>query len=386
MKTFLLPTFLFTSLCFGQIITAYKNRVDLVSPTNVNTYLTEFEALGVKTTGSTANNNTLSWLKTKYLSFGYQHADLVEHSWSSGSYSSKNLILTKTGMGTNSSKFIIVCGHFDTITGRGTNDNGSGISLILELARILANVPTDYSIKFVNFSGEEQGLLGSKAYVANTSLVPSVANTAFILNIDEIGGVTNRPNTTITCESDQTSVGGISNNAPSLKLTTDLATHIRNYSTLQTAMSNAYGSDYMPFENKGYIITGLFETNETTHKHSSNDLKSNMDPTYLTNATRGVVGAMQHFAGASIDTGTLSAPLVDISRRVSIYPNPAHNSINVGVDAKSFTVEITDLSGKNLLKSHNKQNIDISHLSNGIYLLIVQIDNQTTTKKLLIQK
>ena len=37
----------------------------------------------------------------------------------------------------------------------------------MEVARILKDVPTEYSIKFIHFTGEEQGLLGSKNYVTN---------------------------------------------------------------------------------------------------------------------------------------------------------------------------------------------------------------------------
>lgn len=384
-KTFIALAVTFTTFIYGQITPAYQSRVDLVSATNINTFLSEFEALGVKTTGSTANANTLTWLKNKYLDFGYTAENVQEHTWTGSGYSSKNLIVTKTGTGPNASKFIIICGHFDTIVGRGTNDNGSGVALILELARILANVPTDYSIKFINFSGEEQGLLGSRAYVAST-MVPSLPNTAFALNIDEIGGVTNKANTTVTCESDQTSAGGTANNAPSLAITTSLASYIRNYSSLLTTMSYAYASDYMPFEQKGYVITGLFETNETTHKHTSTDLKSNMDPAYVTNITRGVVGAVQHFSGASTDTTPLSTGSANISKRVSLYPNPAQSNVNVGVDAKNFKITITDLAGRQVLKSENQQNIDISTLANGTYIVTAMIDNESVSKKLIVRK
>ncbi len=385
-KIFSLLSLTFALLAFSQTNPVYQARVDFVSAANINNFLTEFEALGTKPTGSTANANALSWLKNKYLSFGYQDTALTEHAWTYSSYSSKNLIVTKTGTGSNASKFIIVCGHFDTIGGPGTNDNGSGVSLILELARILVNVPTDYSIKFINFSGEEQGLYGSQAYV-NSALVPSIENTAFVLNIDEIGGVTNKANTTVTCESDQTSAGGTANNAPSLAITTELASHIRNYTTLQTTMSYAYASDYMPFEKKGYIITGLFETNETTHKHGPTDLKSNMDPDYVTKITRGVVGAIQHFSGASTDASTLSTNATTaISNRVSLFPNPAHQFVNVGVDSKVFSVAITDLSGKTVMQSENQQNIDISGFADGVYILTVKIGEQNISKKLVVKK
>jgi Zn-dependent M28 family amino/carboxypeptidase len=52
--------------------------------------------------------------------------------------------------------------HYDSIVGTGTNDNGSGVVTILEIARLLQkNIPTEYSIKF-KLSGEEDGLKGSQ--------------------------------------------------------------------------------------------------------------------------------------------------------------------------------------------------------------------------------
>jgi Zn-dependent M28 family amino/carboxypeptidase len=46
----------------------------------------------------------------------------------------------------------------------GDNDNASGIAAILEIARILFSIDLKYTIRFVLFSGEEQGLRGSEHY------------------------------------------------------------------------------------------------------------------------------------------------------------------------------------------------------------------------------
>lgn len=65
-------------------------------------------------------------------------------------------------------EFVVVGAHIDSWDlGQGTTDNGTGTSVVLETARILASsgVKPKRSIRFVLFSGEEQGLHGSKAYV-----------------------------------------------------------------------------------------------------------------------------------------------------------------------------------------------------------------------------
>jgi len=65
---------------------------------------------------------------------------------------------------------IIISAHLDSWDGpgsEGSTDNGTGSSVTLEAARILAAVGAKpkRTIRFVNWTGEEQGLLGSEAYV-----------------------------------------------------------------------------------------------------------------------------------------------------------------------------------------------------------------------------
>ena len=67
----------------------------------------------------------------------------------------------------------------------GANDNASGISLLLNLARYYGAHPQPYSIAFICFAGEEAGLLGSK-YFTEHPLVP-LKNIRFLLNTDLAG-------------------------------------------------------------------------------------------------------------------------------------------------------------------------------------------------------
>ncbi|MCW5754132.1 MAG: M28 family peptidase [Phycisphaeraceae bacterium] len=46
----------------------------------------------------------------------------------------------------------------------GANDDGSGTVLVLELARVLAEVSLDCTVVFMATAGEEQGLLGARAH------------------------------------------------------------------------------------------------------------------------------------------------------------------------------------------------------------------------------
>ena len=61
----------------------------------------------------------------------------------------------------------MVSGHYDTVIGApGANDDGSGTVLTLEIARVLAELPTEATLRFALWGSEEQGLIGSRYHVA----------------------------------------------------------------------------------------------------------------------------------------------------------------------------------------------------------------------------
>jgi len=70
--------------------------------------------------------------------------------------------------GTAPGEVVLVGAHFDSWDpGQGAQDDGVGVAAILDAARILKSVGVRprRTIRFVFFSGEEQALLGSRAYV-----------------------------------------------------------------------------------------------------------------------------------------------------------------------------------------------------------------------------
>jgi carboxypeptidase Q len=65
--------------------------------------------------------------------------------------------------------FVMAGAHLDSwVAGDGAADNGAGSAIVMESARILASlgVQPKRTIRFALWSGEEQGLLGSGAYIA----------------------------------------------------------------------------------------------------------------------------------------------------------------------------------------------------------------------------
>ncbi|WP_454045815.1 M28 family peptidase [Chryseobacterium sp. Marseille-Q8038] len=373
-----------------SFIQAYKDRADMVTQANITTNLQEFAGFGVKKTGTTANTNALDWLKNKYLSYGYTASNMSEDTFTYGSSTSKNLIITKTGT-VYPNKYVIICGHYDTIVGPGVSDNGSGTSIILEAARILKNIPTEYSIKFIHFSGEEQGLVGSSHYVNNVAYQngSQVLDIKLVLNIDQVGGLLGNNNNTITCERD---TGGVSsNNTASNAVTQELMNCTTLYSPLQTHLSYAYSSDYMPFEAKGYTITGFYEYLRSENEHTVNDTFANLDPVYIFNVGKAAVGALQHFAVASTASNLLSTNDTSLQKSgeaIRIYPNPAKDLVTVEFQqkVKEFKVEVNDMAGNTVLSLENQEKINTSALVNGIYTFTIKTDKGNTTKKIIINK
>ncbi|MGH9198054.1 MAG: M20/M25/M40 family metallo-hydrolase, partial [Acidimicrobiia bacterium] len=69
----------------------------------------------------------------------------------------------------------------------GADDNASGTAVMLEVARMFAEsgLRPKRSLLFVSFSGEEQGLLGSRLYVSQPTR--PLAKTVAMINIDHAG-------------------------------------------------------------------------------------------------------------------------------------------------------------------------------------------------------
>ena len=82
-----------------------------------------------------------------------------------------NNVIAETPGG-RADRTVVVGGHLDSVhQGPGINDDGSGVSTMLETAeqmKALGITPRN-KVRFIFFSGEEQGLLGSDYYVSQLS-------------------------------------------------------------------------------------------------------------------------------------------------------------------------------------------------------------------------
>ncbi|OYD45712.1 aminopeptidase [Sphingobacterium cellulitidis] len=103
----------------------------------------------------------------------------------------RNIIVSIKGTEIPEEK-IVIGGHLDSWDlATGAIDNGLGSYAIIDMARVFKqlDLKPKRSIDFVLFMGEEQGLLGSKAYVADAIQNGTLGQVKYMLNFD----MTNAP-------------------------------------------------------------------------------------------------------------------------------------------------------------------------------------------------
>jgi hypothetical protein len=91
----------------------------------------------------------------------------VRNAFDTSPYRERNVIADLRGA--SADEIILLGAHYDSWdAAEGADDDGSGVAALLEAARILASLGTQprRTIRFAFFSGEEEGCLGSRAYVS----------------------------------------------------------------------------------------------------------------------------------------------------------------------------------------------------------------------------
>ena len=89
--------------------------------------------------------------------------------------------------GTNTNNVVMAGAHLDSVgDGPGINDNGSGSAAILETALMMAKVKPENTIRFAWWGAEEEGLIGSRAYVDGLSTAEK-DRIAMYMNYDMVG-------------------------------------------------------------------------------------------------------------------------------------------------------------------------------------------------------
>ena len=176
----------------------------------------------------------------------------------------------KRGNAVSSRKAVVVTAHFDSInqaggvtsTAPGADDNGSGSAGLLEMARVFHDHNGQHDLRFLLFGGEEQGLFGSKQYVANLSVAEQRKIQA-VVDVDMIGALNTTLRTVL--------LEGAALSQSVIDRLHEAATSITRLG-VETSL-HPFNSDHVPFISANIpavlTIEGADSTN--THVHSMHD-------------------------------------------------------------------------------------------------------------------
>jgi Zn-dependent M28 family amino/carboxypeptidase len=277
------------------------SQIELVSQTRIETWINRLtSSFPTRHSKSRFINQVAEWLKKEFENIG--HTNVYFHNYTESNYQLKNVICNKQG---ETDKVILICAHYDSrmkdredaeSSAPGADDNASGMAVVLETARVLLQLNLYYTIQFVLFSGEEQDLWGAKEYahyvkgnnvdihrVINLDMVGYPPLGQQIINIErEIGNTGTRCNRVSSNDNDSETFARSMEEMASV------------YTNLTAIKGPIYGSDYCPFENRGYVVAGLYDEGQCNnpHYHSSDDLPSDLDMGYITSVTKLIVATI----------------------------------------------------------------------------------------------
>ncbi|MFN8588989.1 MAG: M20/M25/M40 family metallo-hydrolase [Candidatus Eisenbacteria bacterium] len=195
-----------------------------------------------RSTPTTLCDQAEQWAFERLQALGYTDVQYDPYTFSSTS--ARNVVATLPGV-TAPNKIVVLGAHLDstspnsTTLAPGANDNASGVAGLLEIARILRTQSFDYTIKFVVFTGEEQGLYGSEHYAAAAAARGDSIVGAVIFDMIGWHNVQNKID-----------VEGETAYLPLMNVMIDACARYTSITT--NTVIGSWGSDHVPFQNHGY--------------------------------------------------------------------------------------------------------------------------------------
>jgi hypothetical protein len=135
----------------------------------------------------TVNGRNLArgWLKEQYEALGFT---VSMHNYGGGINSfvgGTNFVAERAGADT--SRYLIVSAHLDTVNTAGADDDGAGTISALATAQALQGMPLAVNLRIVGFDEEELGLVGSKAYARYLSDSRTISGLVGVVNLEMTG-------------------------------------------------------------------------------------------------------------------------------------------------------------------------------------------------------
>ncbi len=239
-------------------------------------------------------DDAVDWLTTGFETAGYT---VTAQPVPMPGWTARNLIAIREGAGLPD-EVVVVGAHYDAISeipsqlAPGAEDNASGTAAVLHLAEVFADVPTERSVHFVCFGGEEQGLYGSQAYVDQLATNGWTVTAALTMDMvsawqDDFGVL-------------------IEANQASEPLMVSLRDNVVALGELQWSFSfNPFGSDHIPFLQAQIPALLAIEEDWAAYGeyHTSADTFDEIDPDLGYAITRALAGTIVDQAGLSTSVG-----------------------------------------------------------------------------------
>jgi aminopeptidase YwaD len=195
---------------------------------------------------------------------------------------SQNVIGTlKASKKASTKKTLILGAHYDGVDTPAANDNASGTSTMLEVARALSHKKLNMNVKFIAFGAEEAGLVGSEYYVQSLQ-DKDKANIVGMINMDMVGVGDTFNILTASPDAKSFVADHAAKLADELKLPYE-----RGYSTR---------SDHAPFEAAG-IPVAFVHVSEDPYYHSDEDTLDKIQKDMLKKSGTLVVKLIKEIAG-----------------------------------------------------------------------------------------
>lgn len=200
---------------------------------------------------------------------------------------------------TRADEVYVLGAHYDSVNNPGADDNASGVAGMLEAARILSQYESEATIIFIAFDREEQGMIGSTAWVNNN------------LGMD-IRGMVTMDMIAYNPSGANKNTAAIYGRTASSSWKNSLAAAIQTYGGLNAYVGGELSqSDHAPFEARGYqaclLIERMYNSNPYYHRLTDSvDTPNYIDYLYATKMTRGTVGLLAEQAGVQTpEAGTV---------------------------------------------------------------------------------
>jgi len=234
--------------------------------------------------------------------------DVAYHNYSYDGRRWRNVAAEKPGL-LEPDQIYLITAHVDDLPSGsfapGADDNGSGSVAVLMAAKLLAPHRFAHTVRFVLFTGEEQGLRGSAAYAADCAARGD--NVRGVVNLDMIA-----------YDSDTAPIIDLhaSASAPqSLELTELFSNVIGLYglALIPDRFTDSWAisrSDQWSFLQRGYPAFLAIEDwdDHTPYYHQSGDRLSTLNLEYYADFTRAAIAAIAHL-GRLLPGGYLSGAI-----------------------------------------------------------------------------